>query len=97
MEEVLDRLTAPPLRGAACARTAGGARSASRYASTTSPRTRGPARSRAPVNAAVEVGAVARELLREFAPPRPVRLLGVRVASFDVAADDAAPQLALPV
>jgi DNA polymerase-4 len=49
------------------------------------------------VNAAAEVGGVARELLREFAPPRPVRLLGVRVASFEAAADDAAPQLALPV
>ncbi|MDX6673640.1 MAG: polymerase [Solirubrobacteraceae bacterium] len=49
------------------------------------------------VNAAAEVGGVARELLREFAPPRPVRLLGVRVASFEAAVDDAAPQLALPV
>jgi len=49
------------------------------------------------INAAAEVGGVARELLREFAPPRPVRLLGVRVASFEAAADDAAPQLALPV
>lgn len=49
------------------------------------------------VNSAADVGTVARELLREFAPPRPVRLLGVRVASFDAAADDAAPQLALPV
>jgi DNA polymerase-4 len=49
------------------------------------------------VNAAAEVGSVARELLREFAPPRPVRLLGVRIASFEAADDDAAPQLALPV
>jgi DNA polymerase-4 len=49
------------------------------------------------VNAPAEVGAVARDLLREFAPPRPVRLLGVRVASFDAAAENAAPQLALPV
>jgi DNA polymerase-4 len=32
------------------------------------------------------VGAVAAELLREFAPSRPVRLLGVRVAGFDPAA-----------
>src|SRR2546429_7117138 len=48
------------------------------------------------INAAAEVGGVARELLREFASPRPVRLLGVRVASFEAAADDAAPQLALP-
>ena len=49
------------------------------------------------VNEAAEVGAVARELLREFAPTRPVRLLGVRIASFEAEANDAAPQLALPV
>ena len=49
------------------------------------------------VNDAAEVGAVARELLREFAPTRPVRLLGVRIASFEAEAGDAAPQLALPV
>ena len=49
------------------------------------------------VNAAAEVGAVARELLREFAPPRPVRLLGVRVAAFEEepAAAEAAPQMTL--
>ncbi len=33
-----------------------------------------------PVNSAERVGAVAIELLRRFDPPRPVRLLGVRVA-----------------
>jgi DNA polymerase IV len=49
------------------------------------------------VNDAAEVGAIARELLREFAPPRPVRLLGVRVAGFEHSSGDAAPQLALPV
>ena len=43
---------------------------------------------------------VALELLRAYDPPRPVRLLGVRVASFEdaeaaAAADD--PQLALPL
>lgn len=53
-----------------------------------------------PVNDAARVGGVALELLREYAPPRPVRLLGVRVASF--AGDDDGPgrvdaQLALPV
>ena len=52
----------------------------------------------AAVNEPARVGDVARELLREFAPPRPVRLLGVRVAGFEpAAAEDAAPQLALPV
>ena len=44
------------------------------------------------------VAAVALELLREYAPARPVRLLGVRVASFerDEAAHDT-DQLALPL
>jgi DNA polymerase IV len=49
-------------------------------------------------NAPDVVGAIAVELLREYAPPRPVRLLGVRVAGFEHAAghaDDS--QMALPV
>jgi DNA polymerase-4 len=43
------------------------------------------------------VGPVALELLRRFAPPRPVRLLGVRVAGLELAdrADDEQLQLAL--
>ena len=54
------------------------------------------------------VGGIALELLRAYAPPRPVRLLGVRVAQFDEAAkaedgaatgaaggDEAEPQLRL--
>jgi DNA polymerase-4 len=46
------------------------------------------------------VGAVATQLLREFDPPRPVRLLGIRVASFEPAVagdpgDAERPQLAL--
>jgi DNA polymerase IV len=50
------------------------------------------------VNEPERVGEVARDLLREFAPPRPVRLLGVRVAGFEPpVAEEAAPQLALPV
>ncbi|MDX6691573.1 MAG: polymerase [Solirubrobacteraceae bacterium] len=46
------------------------------------------------------VRAVALELLREYAPARPVRLLGVRLASLDhgeVQAPEAASQLALPL
>ncbi len=45
------------------------------------------------------VSAVALELLRAFAPARPVRLLGVRVAGFDVASAPEVDtgQLALPV
>ncbi len=38
------------------------------------------------------VTGVALELLRAYAPPRPVRLLGVRVASFD----DATPESTFP-
>ena len=53
-----------------------------------------------PTNDAGVVGGLARDLLREYAPARPVRLLGVRVASF-AAADpvdgEEAGQLALRV
>jgi DNA polymerase-4 len=41
-----------------------------------------------PTNDLAEVRAVARELLAAYAPPRPVRLLGVRVAGFAAALDD---------
>jgi DNA polymerase-4 len=43
------------------------------------------------------VGPVARDLLRRFAPPRPVRLLGVRVAGLEAAGPEADEQLALAV
>jgi DNA polymerase-4 len=44
------------------------------------------------------VVAIALELLREYAPARPVRLLGVRVAAFETAeVDEPADQLALPL
>jgi len=49
------------------------------------------------INEPERVGNVARELLREYAPSRPVRLLGVRVASFDRDAHQTGAQLALPV
>jgi DNA polymerase-4 len=50
----------------------------------------------APTNDAQVVTQVALELLREYAPARPVRLLGVRVASFGTAATKrGADQLAL--
>jgi DNA polymerase-4 len=55
----------------------------------------------APTNDRVTVTGVALELLREFNPPRPVRLLGVRVAGLDRTADGAAgpgdDQMALAV
>ena len=49
-----------------------------------------------PVNGAEDVGRVALELLRAFAPPRPVRLLGVRVAGL-TSAEAEPEQLALCV
>jgi DNA polymerase IV len=54
----------------------------------------------APVNDAATVAGVALELLRAYAPPRPVRLLGVRVAAFeepDQAPAEPASQLTLPL
>jgi DNA polymerase-4 len=48
-----------------------------------------------PVAGADRVGPVALELLRRFSPPRPVRLIGVRVAGLQRAAPDAARQLTL--
>src|SRR3712207_4423013 len=52
----------------------------------------------APTNDASVVASVALELLREYAPARPVRLLGVRVASLDHGERaEAAGQMMLPV
>jgi DNA polymerase IV len=52
----------------------------------------------APTNDPGIVGSVALELLRDYAPARPVRLIGVRVAGFEAPAASAdAGQLALPL
>jgi len=55
----------------------------------------------APVNDAATIVGVALELLRAYGPPRPVRLLGVRVAAFEDDAQAAPPardpQLAIPL
>ena len=51
---------------------------------------------REPVGASAQVEPVALELLRAFAPARPVRLLGVRVAGFEQAPADTG-QLALGI
>ena len=48
-----------------------------------------------PVNDVDRVGPVARELLRRFAPPRPVRLIGVRVAGLEAARGAERDQLTL--
>lgn len=50
-----------------------------------------------PVNAAERVGAVAVDLLRRFDAPRPVRLLGVRVAGLESAGEVPDAQLSLAV
>jgi DNA polymerase-4 len=51
-----------------------------------------------PVHDAARVGQVALELLRRFAAPRPVRLIGVRVAGLEPVRDhDAGQQLSLAV
>jgi DNA polymerase-4 len=53
-----------------------------------------------PTNDAAVIAATARNLLRAYAPPRPVRLLGVRVAAFaergEAQADEAEPLSLLP-
>jgi DNA polymerase-4 len=51
----------------------------------------------AAINEPAQVGAIAQELLHDFAAPRPVRLLGVRAAGFDSTPATAADQLALPL
>ncbi len=50
-----------------------------------------------PVSAPERIAPIALELLRRFAPPRPVRLVGVRVAGLEPAREDAAEQLRLAV
>jgi DNA polymerase-4 len=50
-----------------------------------------------PVSAPDRVGTVARELLRRFAAPRPVRLLGVRVAGLQPVPERSSEQLTLGV
>jgi DNA polymerase IV len=96
MEEVLDRLTGQLCQALGKAGRRGRTIGIKVRLDDFSTHTRARTLPRA-VNDAAEVGTIARELLREFAPPRPVRLLGVRVAAFEHSAGDAAPQLALPV
>jgi DNA polymerase-4 len=50
-----------------------------------------------PVSSAARVGAVAQDLLARFAAPRPVRLLGVRVAGLEPRSPAADAQLSLAV
>jgi DNA polymerase-4 len=48
-----------------------------------------------PVGSADRVGPVAQDLLRRFSPPRPVRLLGVRIAGLEAIRPEADTQLTL--
>ena len=80
----------PPSSGA-------GARSGSRSGWTTSPPTPAPGPWPNRSRPADRVGPIALELLRRFAAPRPVRLLGVRVAGLQPSGEDAAAQLTLAV
>jgi DNA polymerase-4 len=50
-----------------------------------------------PTNEFDRVAEVATALLHEYDPPRPVRLLGVRLAAFEEGESSSQPQLALPV
>ena len=77
-------------RGRCSARRRAGARSRSRSASTTGPRSpaRGPIDTY--INDEATIIEVALELFRDYAPPRPVRLLGVRVAGFEGVDDEPA-------
>ena len=80
LEDVLREMSRELCEGLSSAAAAAGARSRSRSASTTGRRSRARARVEAPTNDAAVVTEVAVELLRAYAPPRPVRLLGVRLA-----------------
>ena len=67
------------------ARPARAARSGSRSGSTTGPTSRRSHTVEAPTNDPAVVRRTALDLLHAYSPPRPVRLLGVRVAGFDEA------------
>ena len=78
----------PAARASASSRAA---RSGSRSGSTTGPTSPARRPSRQPTNDPAVVAPVALELLRAYDPQRPVRLLGVRVASFESEADAEPP------
>ena len=69
--------------GACASASSRAARSGSRSGSTTGPTSPARTRSSEPTNDPAVVGPVALDLLRAYDPQRPVRLLGVRVASFE--------------
>ena len=98
------RAVARALRGPAAQGPPRAARWRSRSGSPTGRRSRARARSPDATNDTALVTETAVELLRAYAPPQPVRLLGVRLAGFDDLEPDRPPapvapvgQLALPL
>jgi DNA polymerase-4 len=90
LEDLVARLCAALTEQRRCGRTIGIKVRLSDFSTHTRARTLP-----APVSTIDQVGPVARELLRRFAPPRPVRLLGVRVAGLEPAHEGASQQLSL--
>jgi DNA polymerase-4 len=90
LEQLVGRLCAALVAQRRCGRTIGIKVRLSDFSTHTRARTLS-----VPVSDAEQVGPVALELLRRFAPPRPVRLLGVRVAGLEPAHDRAEQQLSL--
>jgi DNA polymerase-4 len=91
LRDLVQRLCGTLIRQGRCGRTVGIKVRLDNFSTHTRAHTLG-----APVNRPDQVGPVALELLRRFDPPRPVRLLGVRVAGLEQAAG-AGRQLALEV
>jgi DNA polymerase IV len=90
LEQLVTRLCAALVAQRRCGRTIGIKVRLSDFSTHTRARTLP-----APVSRAEQVGPVALELLRRFAPPRPVRLLGVRVAGLEPVRDRPEQQLSL--
>jgi DNA polymerase-4 len=90
LEDLVARLCAALVEQRRCGRTIGIKVRLSDFATHTRARTLP-----APVSTTDQVGPVALELLRRFAPPRPVRLLGVRVAGLEPTHEGAVQQLSL--
>jgi DNA polymerase IV len=88
--ELVDQLCAGLQRQQRCGRTVGIKVRLDDFSTHTRARTMSE-----PVGTADRVGPVALELLRRFAPPRPVRLLGVRVAGLQYTGDAVGAQLTL--
>jgi DNA polymerase-4 len=90
LEDLVARLCAALVEQRRCGRTIGIKVRLSDFSTHTRARTLP-----APVSTIDQVGPVALELLRRFAPPRPVRLLGVRVAGLEPTREGAVQQLSL--